>query len=136
MSTFLLAVPSTLTSSSIAAVSRASVVRHVVVDNVMLHSKHSLWGQASTASLVHFVGERSYISHDDGWEDSSVSALSGMVPCQATVSLSPPFNPQVALCLSQHRYVKECQQPISAVNNGTMATQSPQTWSKNVQQLA
>lgn len=113
--------------------SGVSVVGHVVVDNVMLHLKYSLWGQASTASLSILLGtDHTFPMMMDG----PVSAPSGMMPCQTTVSLSPPFNPQVALCLSQHRYVKECQQPISPVNNGTMATQSPQTWSKNVQQLA
>lgn len=44
MSTFSLAVLSTLKSSSIAAVSGVSVVRHVVIDNMMLHLKYSLWG--------------------------------------------------------------------------------------------
>lgn len=56
MSTFPLAVLSTLKSSGIAAVSGVSVVRHVVLDNVMLHSKYSLWGQVSTASLSILLG--------------------------------------------------------------------------------
>lgn len=56
MSTFPLAFLSTLKSSSIAAVSGVSIVRNVVMDNVMLHSKYSLWGQASTASLSILLG--------------------------------------------------------------------------------